>query len=370
MFLVTNREVDEASTTVKAFGDGPNPKGPNELRLAEATRKGGSWRIRILPDTITQPMAAEVGLVPDKDPVTNKELPIYASRYVARKVLASVNPAVCGIKGKKGRHLVFFVHGFNNDVQSVLDRAEGIRRTYGVEVVPFSWPANGGGVKGVASYKSDKRDALASVGAFDRALARLHQFVQEIHAERLATIEALANKKHGNDAAAWDAFFTKHAEAWCGFSVNLFAHSMGNYILKHHTGSSVYRNNLLVFDNALLVAADTNSEGHAEWIDRIPVRRRLFVTINEDDGALAASRLKMGEAQKARLGHYPYGLDARRAVYVDFTGQKKVGDSHAYFEGDPIGNPVVKQFFNAAFRGECAERGLPYDVASNRYIVR
>lgn len=72
-----------------------------------------------------------------------------------------------------GRNLLLFVHGYNNDMTDVLDRAERLEQNFGVEVIVFSWPANGGGLHGVLSYKSDKRDALASVGAFNRVLEKL-----------------------------------------------------------------------------------------------------------------------------------------------------------------------------------------------------
>jgi hypothetical protein len=73
MFIVTNREVDETKTTVEdAFKSYPNACGPNELRLAEAVRDGKAWRITILPDEITDEMAAEVGLTHEVDPDTGK----------------------------------------------------------------------------------------------------------------------------------------------------------------------------------------------------------------------------------------------------------------------------------------------------------
>ena len=57
MFIVTNRIVDESKHSEKdAFGDKPMA-GPNELRLAEATRKGKKWQVDIPPDRITAPMA-------------------------------------------------------------------------------------------------------------------------------------------------------------------------------------------------------------------------------------------------------------------------------------------------------------------------
>lgn len=363
MFIVTNREVDETQTASdKAFGPRPNPLGPNELRMAWAERRGKKWHVQVLPDQITDAMAAEVGLpLPS---VSGQK--IFASRYLSRKLQGMVNPASQGAKGT-GRNVLFFVHGFNNDVPAVLDRAEELATTYGVEVVPFSWPANGGGVKGVASYKSDKRDAMASIGALDRAVAKLEELLQDLHKDHVARIEAEAFKRHGHDAEKWDRFFSAQAHKWCPFTVNMMLHSMGNYVFKHLLQSSSYRGDALVFDNVLMVAADTNNAGHAAWVDRIQCRGRIFITINERDSALAASRMKLGEQQQARLGHAPYGLDSRKAVYVDFTDQAYVGDSHAYFEGQPLRNAKVKKFFHQALNGEFADAELPFDSGRNMY---
>jgi hypothetical protein len=80
--------------------------------------------------------------------------------------------------------------------------------------------------------------------------------------------------------------------------------------------------------------------------------------------------MKAGEEQQARLGHWPYSLDSRRAVYVNFTNARGVGDSHAYFEGKPAeSNPDVRQFFDLALNGSVAEDGLDYDVARNMYRI-
>jgi len=367
MFIVTNREVDETRSDVAgAFKSIPNSRGPNELRFAEAVRDGKKWRVSILPDQVTNEMAAEVGLQWPIDPESGEKIPLYASSYVARKVLARVNPTMVGQSGK-GRNLVFFVHGFNNDVDAVLDRAELLETNYDVEVIAFTWPANGGGARGVASYKSDKRDALASTGAFDRCLGRLDEIMHGIHADYVRHVEAQASARFPDDAEKWDRFFTKQAQKWCPFSVNLMLHSMGNYLFKHLLKSSIYRGDTLIFDNVVLVAADTNNDDHAEWVDRIRCRGRTFITINERDSALAASRMKLGEQQRARLGHYPYRLDSRQTVYADFTGQAHVGKSHAYFEDKPLNNPRVRKFFEEALNGEFAEERMRFDVGRNMY---
>jgi hypothetical protein len=372
MFIVTNRQVDDAATDVEsAFEPVPNHKGPNELRLAEAVRAGRQWKIRILPDQITPEMAREAGLDSDIDPQTGA--PYFVDHYVARRLLRRINPAAMGPgraptrNAARGRNLVFFVHGFNNDVAAVLDRAEKFEKQFGVEVLAFTWPADGGGIKGVASYRSDKRDALASTGALDRCLAFIHKHLELINQDNLRRIEAEATSRFARDSEQWDRFFSAATHRICPFSLTMVLHSMGNYLYKNLLKSSNYRGNLLIFDNVLLVAADTNNQDHVGWAEAIPSRSRTFVTINENDSALRASRLKMGEQQKARLGHYPYELLSRKLIYVDFTDAPYVGDSHAYFEGQALRNAHVRAFFQGALNGDRAEVDLHYDPSRNVY---
>ncbi|KAF0190565.1 MAG: Uncharacterized protein FD165_2600 [Gammaproteobacteria bacterium] len=354
MFIVTNRAIDESASGLNKLGAKPNGEGPNELRLVEAQKKAGRWGIEILPDTITDKMKREAGI---KDAG-----PVFASRYVARRLLGQVR--------SEKRNFLFFVHGYNNDFEAMLDRADGFAKQYGVEVVAFSWPANGGGAHGVASYKSDKRDARASVGALDRALAKIADYLNDFNAERHRAIAIGALKKFPDNCEARDEYITEMTEEGCPFTVNMALHSMGNYLYKETLMSSVYRGKNLLFDNVVMVAADTNNEGHEQWVDQIRCRRRIYITINEDDAALMASRMKAGEEQKARLGHYPYNLRSGQAVYVDFTSAPWVQKSHAYFEGAPLRNKTVSGFFEKAFNGARAEEDLAYDAARGLYTMR
>lgn len=360
MYIVTNRIVDESKNSVKeAFGKKPTA-GPNELRLAEATRKGENWHIDVLPDQITPQMATSVGLDPSNT--------YPASAYVARKLLERCSGSGGAAKSiKTGKNLLLFVHGYNNDVTDVLNRAEGLEANYGVEVVCFSWPANGGGVHGVLSYKSDKRDALASIGALDRVLERMEGLLKEFNDQFVAELETKAEKKFADNSDAWNRYFTKEVHKRCPYTINLMLHSMGNYLFKHLLKSATYSADHLLFDNVVMVAADTNNEGHAEWVDRIQSRNRIYITINEKDSALKASRMKMGENQKARLGHYLRKLDSKVATYVDFTNQPHVGDSHSYFEGSALTNKKVQTFFKSVLNGEIGEESARFDSARNVY---
>ena len=364
MFIVTNRDIrNETGTDFDVVGDTFNAKGPAELRLLEVRRKGRKWSVQVLADEATDEMLAEVGLVRPADGT-----PVYASQYAFRKVIAAAladpdNP----------RHIVFFVHGFNNALQDVVERCDLLSKTYGVEVVAFSWPSNGGGVRGVASYLDDKRDAQASVVAFDRALDKARQLLLDLRATAIDAIIEDAGRVRGArvNSERFRERVSAKAEADCPVRSTLMLHSMGNYLLERTLKSGALRGSLPLFDNIAMCAADVNNATHAEWIDRLQPRSRLYVTINEDDGALRASRLKGGDEQLARLGHWINGLDSSQAVYVDFTGARQVGSSHAYFEGDALENPTVKKFFKAVLRGLRAEQevALTYDSAKNMHRI-
>lgn len=371
MFIVTNREVDDQDKrkSVKRFGKKLNPEGALELRMAEASKKKRGWNVNILPDILTLELKKEVGL--------QTEETVYASQYVARKLLSRVNPnraRMLGIPGtssqSKGRNFLVFIHGFNNDMKAILERAHTLEKLYQVEVLAVSWPANGGGLAGVASYKSDKRDAKASIGALDRVLEYVQKILQAFNQDAIDLVREEAREKYRDDPEKQNRYIATVVDKDCPFTVSAMFHSMGNYLYKHLLLSSNSQGTGLIFDNVVLAAADANNAEHALWVDRIRCRNRVYITINEDDKALTVSRMKTGDDQQARLGHYIYGLDSKQGVYVNFTDVDGVGSSHAYFEGDTVkSNPRIKQFFHEAFNGRRAElvTNLNFDASTNMY---
>lgn len=352
MFVVTNRKI-LGRRGLGQFGDSPNVKGPDEIRVFNANKVEGKWQIDLLNDELTNQQKNEIGI-----PVTETA---YASRYVAQVVLKRVQ--------ELKKNLVFFIHGYNNDVKAMLERARIFEELYNVEVIAFSWPANGGGVKGLASYKSDKRDACASVRAVYNTFVKSRAYLDEIRKERDEQILLEAEAEYADNQERREAFIVERKQKDCPFTVNLVLHSMGNYLFKQMQKSSIYDEHHMLFDNVVLVAADTNNEGHRDWVDKIQCRKDIYITINEDDSALQASRMKTGDQQKARLGHYLHDLNSRKAFYVDFTDAPNVGRSHSYFEGEPVDDrtSAVYRFFYGVLNGKRVVRSLKYDTYSNSF---
>lgn len=360
MFIVTNRRVDPDESGLNKLGKRPNEKGNNELRVVEASRRGNGFAIEVLPDEIGQAEAA--GYIDEFSLDLDPDAQHYASLRVACHLVRR-------LRAKK-RHLLVLVHGYNNEIKDVLRAAFEIEKKYNVEVLPFSWPANGGGVHGKLSYLSDKRDARASTGALERTLKMVHYFLLKISQSSREVLRKKAFEKFPDNAERRDARYAKLLRKECPFTINAMFHSMGNYLYKQMLKSTISEGNQLIFDNVVLCQADTNNAGHAEWVDRIRHNRRVFITLNENDYALKLSRIKPGDAQRARLGHFVKRLDSRIAYYVNMTGASWVKESHSPFGEPAEKNDELAAFFRQAFAGEPAEQGLRYREEGNWYEFR
>lgn len=365
MYVITNRKIQEDAAGLKKFGPDPNDRGPNELRLANVTRSGNSYRVEFLKDQLTPEDIEEIEQ--KYDVVLDPSKPWFASAKVAVEVLAEAE--------KTQKQILFFVHGYNNDMKDILQTAHDLENTYNVIVVVFSWPSNGGGsVSGTLAYLSDKDDARVSATAFDRFAEKVRSYHEMISRSRADALMQQAIDKHPDNLQKAQQLVTRLINEQCQISLNLLCHSMGNYLLKYALipGNTSFRK--LIFDNICLVAADANNEGHAGWVDRMDFRKRLYIVINEDDYALAWSRRKPGDEQKVRLGHSLSGLNSRKAKYIDVTKADWVNNEHSYFQGEPVEKNIrLRRLFADLFEGRAAELNpdvdLHFRMSENSYAI-
>ncbi len=363
MYVITNRSLNKDARGLDKFGKSPNPKGPNELRLVSITQKASKHVVNVLNDKLDLNEVKQLKQKFDLDIDPNQTW--YASLRVACELYEQATQA------SPPKHILLFVHGYNNDMADVIATCQALEQAYGLVVIAFSWPANGGGVSGTAAYLSDKSDARASADALNRSVGKLAHYHQLLTAGTQKRWMAAAQKKHPDNPQASYELFTKLMEKACASSVNLMCHSMGNYLLKHALTPSASPLRQLVFDNIALVAADANNPAHEQWMEQLPQRRRLYVVINENDHALGWSRRKPGTEQKARLGHYLLNLVARNAYYVNVTQASWVKNEHSYFKGSAIAqNADLRDFFECVFHGESAESHLSFRPEGNYYELK
>ncbi len=316
MLIVTNRNIVKSNFKngvgdEGAFGDEVNSKGPNEVRLARAAKAGGKWEVKLVK---------EAPVVTANNIPSRKEFDRFRNKLVANN-----------------RNCVFFVHGFNQSFEKNLEKSLSIEKLHDVEVVAFSWPSNPGGFK-TREYRHAKRTARASVGALDSTLEKMGGYLREP--------------------------FNRDALEACDVKFSLMTYSLGNYLFKNYVTDSVYEDETRIFDNVVLCQADVDNEGHAEWVDTIEAGKRIYITINENDGVLKWSDANF---QKDRLGRTARDLNSNKAAYFDFTDGPKVGRTHGLFYKKT--NDVVKEFFTRVLNGKRGEgvSGLTYDPGTNSY---
>lgn len=361
MYVITNRKLNEAAKGLKIFEKVPSEKGPNELRLLEVTRSGNGFRVQVRNDRLD---AAIVNALVKKHQLDiDPELPWYGSLEVACSIYERAR--------KEKKHILFYVHGYNNDMGDVMSTCADLEKTYNAIVVVFSWPANGGGIEGFPAYLSDKRDARVSADALNRAIDKMNFFHEKLTEGIRKKLKNVAYNKAQDNPIAAQIEYSELIERECNISLNLVCHSMGNYVLKYALKPGNSSAKSLVFDNISLVAADVNNKAHNEWVDSLAVRNRLYVVINENDFALKWSRRKPGDEQLARLGHYLKNLNAKNATYLNVTDASKVNGSHSYFVGEPVRkNGKLKEMFQKAFEGGVAESKLRYRSDGNYYQLK
>ncbi|AOE49607.1 alpha/beta hydrolase [Kangiella sediminilitoris] len=343
MYFITNRAFDPSLEGFEKLTKHPNKKGPNELSAVKITGNR-SPTIELLQDQLS---IDEVRALKDEFKLDIDESePHYASLRVACDVFRQAK--------EQCKSVLLYVHGYNNDVRDIYQTASELETLYDVIVVPFTRPANGGGaLSGTLSYLADKRDARTSDDALNRVVDIVGKYHRMLTRSTRNRLEHRAAAKYPDNPTKQREHLSLLFERYCNVSVNMLCHSMGNYVLKHALKSSLSEARQLVFDNIVLVAADTNNESHEEWVETLRCRKSVFITINADDYALSWSRRKPGEEQKARLGHYLRSLNAKNALYIDFTNCKAVNRSHSYFDGDTVSrNKTVRRFFEKAFNAK------------------
>jgi esterase/lipase superfamily enzyme len=363
VYLITNRDIDRNKKGLGKFGKKLNSDGPNTLRLMKVTASGRSWQVTEVADRLTQ------STVKDLKARYKLDIDLRADWYASLKVACELFDQARNEK----KSILFFVHGYNNDVRDVIKAALEIERLYDVIVVPFTWPANGGGlVSGTASYLSDKGDARASAGALNRVVGKIQAYHLLLTAARSKQLRERADERHSSNRQKANELFTRLTANDCPVTINLLCHSMGNYVFKHTLKTSDNATSRLVFDNICLVAADANNENHVDWVGQLDVRKRVNIVINENDGALKASRIKPGKEQLARLGHYTRKLNSPNAHYIDITDANRVDSEHTYFKGDAVRNKDLREMFRLMFNGQPVEQmtELEYHADNNSYRFR
>jgi esterase/lipase superfamily enzyme len=244
--------------------------------------------------------------------------------------------------GRLAGDWVFFVHGFNQSFPENLRMCHQLQQKYGVNVIAFSWPSNRGGAV-TQEYRDARQAAQGSGNALDRTLEKLGRYMQ---------------------TRATQILHHSARDVGCSISINLLAHSLGNYVIEAFIRQPIFSGETQIFDNVILHQADVDHNRHAEWLDKVN-SKHIYVTLNERDKILKASNI----INSPRLGNTVENLNAQRPIYVDFTGARNVGDSHNLFLGVD-GNPALEEFCRQVLKGGRGEMSPQFQFIAKNNTYR
>ena len=253
IYFGTNRDPDNVAAPSN-FGAHFSQNGLTDLRFGWADFADGNtkkYTLTVAPEKmIVDPAKAAVGDLSGQ---------VLGSDTVFDMVRAEMKQKVCDC--------VISIHGFNYTFEDALTRTAELKQFYGDREMVwflFTWPSDGS-LLPFKAYASDRDDARASGVALGRGILKLYDFL------------------HGT-----------RPEDYCGQSLHIVAHSMGNYALRwavqaiKSQGTSLRR----LVDEALLFAADEDDDAFEldyKLQPLVDLARRVTVYCNADDKALVVS---------------------------------------------------------------------------------
>lgn len=125
----------------------------------------------------------------------------------------------------------------------MLRTANELEELYGVIVVPFSWPANGGGkVSGTAAYLSDKDDARSSATALHRAVQKVqfYHHLRNLYASNAYYIDGTRNKGVGSEHSYFKGKTVRQNSTLRRIFSRIFEGGKAEHLLTYHADINVY----------------------------------------------------------------------------------------------------------------------------------
>ena len=223
------------------------------------------------------------------------------------------------MKQPDGGDVLFFIHGFNNDLNDALNTLQNLHHKYVQDnnssikhLVMFTWPAK----SSLLEYRDDYSDAVLSGSPLARLFLKLKTFYQD--------------------------FFVKMGNERCNRKMNLLCHSMGASVLEsmQQNLSSLKMPLNVVLNKVIIAAGDVDWTAFEEpqpLYNLIDVCESVHLYLHREDIALGisqttknpANRLgKYGPKNKNRLSNNIFCIDVSNVPSGDFS-------NHGYFLSSP-----------------------------------
>lgn len=210
------------------------------------------------------------------------------------------------------KDILLFVHGHGKTFNEILPRSMQIKKRYDVSLILFDWPAKNSN--------------------FNKSLARVRRCSDNFYNTLLDLEKYRANSMNENQ------------------SLNILAHSLGNYFITHFVVNGCWQfMNTPFIDNIIFNAPAVRSKEHGEVISLINIARKKYVVLNKNDRILRGANLLTSGKMLGNVVIEPF---ADNTSYINFTNI--AGREHTYFVGYhqfENDNPAVFSFYNSVIHG-------------------
>ena len=270
-----------------------------------------------------------------------------------RDIFSSISAA------DRAKPWVFFVHGFHQDPEENIKKANQLSRRHNVNVIAFAWPSrpldedmNMDDVKAIV-----KDDVISSVlGGATLAKIGVHWVYKSLRDTWVNYEPALRNAENSK-IDLLSAMNQVNDYLPSESPSVLLVHSMGNYLLENVIND--VDELPIKFCNIILHQADVDSHGH-RWVkklrENLTDKAKLYITTNAYDTTLAGSQIHKkinGEEHTERLGQTRNHFVLGDINYLDFTDGVYVSDDHEFFKrGKEDTDPDIYNCLRRLFRAE------------------
>jgi hypothetical protein len=215
-----------------------------------------------------------------------------------------------------GNDVVVYAEGLGKTFTGTLDRATRFTRTYHVTTIMFDWPTFNPVLKGGENYRHTLNLSKPTAKVFSRFLDSLNTLKKELG----------------------------------GFNnLTLFLHSMGNLLMMHSIQQNYLNVKDTLFGNVVLNAACVPQKNHAQWVEKINIQEKIYITRNNHDRSLNGA--KIISFFQRQLGERPRPPYAMNAQYINFS--TVLSFEHNYFLYDRTIDfyPQIGQLYSSIFHG-------------------
>jgi len=275
-YFITNREILTDKNGKEYIREDGHEKAfaTDNLRFGEAIIEENGCEFQLFPD-------AEIGKHISYSGLKNENL---ESLKGSAKFFKLIYDSLFRVDGEKG-DVLFFVHGFNTDLDGVRENFQMLKKKYVTpespikHIVIFTWPGKSWDLP--LHYHNDKNDAIRSGMALGRSFGKLIEFFQR--------------------------FLIEDRNKACNGKIHLMLHSMGHRVFKHAMLELKEQgvNSIQLFQEIICMAGDVNykifESGNA-FEDLIDFGDRVHIYFHGNDKVLDISKYTKNLSN--RLGRY------------------------------------------------------------------